>query len=402
MPRRLPRISKSLVFAAIGAFGIIANSSVANGAAALSVSVQGNRLVDANDNTLQLRGASIAGLESGVIFGGVNSFWSSAGFSGRPDFARLADWKMNAVRLPLNEDSWLGVSVKGMAGNVITLNGPAYRAEVAASVKAANAAGLYVILDLHWSAPAGFAANVQNPMADADNSVNFWTSVGNAFKANPAVVFELFNEPYIHSVEDSDGAFSSPPGGGPGSAANLIIRNGGVASYYFGLNTGTYGGSKVRVSYSWNTAGYQTLIDAVRASGAKNVILCGGNQYSNDLSWWGQSPPIDRTNQLGAALHTYPNGYFNPTTKTESVDAMLAPIVSVHPLVITEMGDEVAMNPAPFATKVLSWADLHGYSVVAWTWNPWGGANTLIRDAVRLTPTPGLGQTYHDWTLNHK
>src|ERR1035441_586169 len=57
--------------------------------------------------------------------------------------------ELNVVPLPVNEDSWLGKSVTGMAGNVITLNGPAYQAEVAATVKAANAAGLYVILHLH-------------------------------------------------------------------------------------------------------------------------------------------------------------------------------------------------------------------------------------------------------------
>jgi endoglucanase len=386
---------------AIAAFGMLGNGSLAYGSAALAVSVQGNRLVDGNGNTLQLRGASIGGLESGVIFGGNNSLWSSAGFNGRPDFARMAEWKMNAVRLPLNEDSWLGTAVKGVAGNVISPNGPAYQAEVAASVKAANAAGLYVILDLHWSAPGRFAANVQNPMADADNSVNFWTSVANAFKNNPSVMFELFNEPYIHSADDADGAFSTPWFGAR-SAANLIIRNGGTANYYFGLDTGTYGGAKTRINHDWKTAGYQTLIDAVRATGARNVILCGGDQYSGDLSWWGQSAPIDPTGQLGAAFHTYSNGHYNPTTRTESVDAMLAPIVASHPLVITELGDEVGSNPAAFASQVLSWADSHGYSVMAWTWNPWGGANTLIRDAAHLTPTPGLGQTYHDWTLNHK
>ena len=207
--------------------------------------------------------------------------------------------------LPVNEDSWLGKSVTGMAGNVITLNGPAYQAEVAATVKAANAAGLYVILHLHWSAPAGFAANVQNPMADADNSVALWTSVANAFMNNPAVIFELFNEPYFDPVSQADGAFNNVTGGFPNTTANEMIRNGGTASYYFGLSSGTWGGSEQKVSYTWSVAGYQTLINAVRSTGATNVILCGGDRYSDDLTWWGQDPPSDPVGRLLHCRHLH-------------------------------------------------------------------------------------------------
>src|SRR3984885_7590416 len=157
--------------------GSSSSSSGGTTTAALSISTQGNHFVDAHGNTLQVRGVNVSGLESGIIFSGGTNYWASSGFSGRPDFTKIAAWKANAVRLPLNEDSWLGVTVTGIPGNVISLNGPAYQAEVKATVKAANAAGLYVILDLHWTAPGTFAANTQNPFLNADNSINFWTSV---------------------------------------------------------------------------------------------------------------------------------------------------------------------------------------------------------------------------------
>jgi hypothetical protein len=48
-----------------------------------------------------------------------------------------------------------------------------------------------------------------------------------------------------------------------------------------------------------------------------------------------------------------------------------------------------------------AWLDLHDYSVTAWTWNPWGGNNTLIQNAQSYAPTVGFGQAYHDWTANH-
>src|ERR1019366_3779599 len=145
--------------AAMG-IGVVAQSAAAHGSGQpQALRVQDNRLVDSRGSTLQLRGASVSGLEGGVIFGERNGIWSSSGFGDRPDFTRLGAWKLNAVRLPLNEDSWLGQNVTDMAGRVIALDRAAYRAEVRASVAAANAAGLYVLLDLHWAAPASFAAN---------------------------------------------------------------------------------------------------------------------------------------------------------------------------------------------------------------------------------------------------
>ena len=80
---------------------------------------------------------------------------------------------------------------------------------------------------------------------------------------------------------------------------------------------------------------------------------------------------------------------------------MLAPITTSHPILITELGDEVGTSGSPFASPVLAWADSQGYSVFAWAWNPWGGANTLIQNATNYTPTVGWGQTYYNWTFNH-
>jgi len=339
-----------------------------------------------------------------MIFGSGNSIWSSSGFNGRPDFTKLAAWKLNAVRLPLNEDSWLGLTVKGMPGNTIVLNGAAYQAEVAASVAAANAAGLYVILDLHWSAPSNFIGNVQNPMADADNSVNFWTSVAETFKSNPAVMFELFNEPYFDPTSQADGAFNDVTGALPNTVANQLVRNGGTANYYFGLSSGTWGGSEKKVAYSWQVAGYQTLINAVRATGATNVILCGGNRYSDDLTWWGQQAPTDAIGQLAAAIHLYAGGYpYNLATGSGPVDSMLAANVANYPVVVTEFGDEVGSSNASYTQKMTAWLDEHGYSVTAWAWNPWSqSSNVLIQNASAYTPTVGFGQTFHDWAYNHK
>jgi len=346
---------------------------------------------------VQLRGVNVSGLESGIIFSGGTNYWASSALPGRPDFTKIAAWKANIVRLPLNEDSWLGITVQGIPGNTIPINGAGYQAEVKATVAAANAAGLYVILDLHWTAPGTFAANTQNPFLNADNSVNFWVSVATAFQGNPAVMFEVFNEPFVCPA--SQGGVCSTPAG---VDANALLANGGTQSYYVGLSTGTFGGSITRVAHTYSTVGYQQVITAIRGTGANNVIICGGNNYDDDLTWWTSNPVTDPANHLAAAIHHYPDEYpNNAVTNPTGMNAMLAPIVASHPIIMTELGDEVGSNPAPFATAVLAWLDLHGYSVTAWAWNPWGGANTLIQDATTYAPTPGLGQTFHDWVVNH-
>ena len=99
-------------------------------------------------------------------------------FDGPTDAAAIAAivaWHTNAVRVPLNEDCWLGIN-----GADPALSGVHYRKAVKRFVGALNAAGLYVIIDLHWAAPGRILANQQWPMADANHAPAFWHSVGNA------------------------------------------------------------------------------------------------------------------------------------------------------------------------------------------------------------------------------
>ncbi|MFF3818533.1 cellulase family glycosylhydrolase [Streptomyces bluensis] len=87
-----------------------------------------------------------------------------------------------------------------------------------------------------------------------------------------AVVFDLFNEPC------PDRATSTA------TQAWTCWRDGGTCP---GL--------------AYEVAGMQDLIDAVRGTGAKNVILAGGLAYSNDLSQWPTYRPNDPTGNLAAA-----------------------------------------------------------------------------------------------------
>src|SRR3954453_12936467 len=160
--------------------------------------VAGNRLVDAATNqTFIPRGANWPSFEYACFYGYA---YSNTAQDGNVDpsaqgAAVIASWHINTVRVPLNQNCWLGVDGSPAFG---TVNG--YRAAVQQWVQTLNAAGLAVILDLHWSSPAGVPAEGQRAMPD-DRSDDFWTSVATTFKDDRALMFDVFNEPYSRTPD---------------------------------------------------------------------------------------------------------------------------------------------------------------------------------------------------------
>src|ERR1700733_3829043 len=108
------------------------------------IGVRGNHLVDGSGKTVRLLGVNRSGAEYQCVEG-------DQIFDGPTDWASIKamkSWKINAVRVPLNESCWLGIN-----GVAPSLGGSAYRAAIREYVSGLERAGLYVILDLHWAAP---------------------------------------------------------------------------------------------------------------------------------------------------------------------------------------------------------------------------------------------------------
>ncbi len=201
----------------------------AGAAVTLSVRVSGNHLVDGSGNVLELHGVDRSGTEYACIQG-----WGI--FDGPSDaasVAAIASWHVNAVRVPLNEDCWLGIN-----GVSSSYGGAAYQQAIVNYVNLLNQYGIYAILDLHWSAPGTTPATGQEPMPDQDHSPAFWTSVAETLKSNPAARFDLFNEPYPDNNTDTTAVWTCWEDGG----------------------------SFAGVSYT--AAGMQELVNTVRATGA--------------------------------------------------------------------------------------------------------------------------------------
>jgi hypothetical protein len=357
-------------------------TSTGTGSSTLAIHVRGALLEDGSGAKVQLRGANVSGLEGTAVQGagtspsGFNN-WADAGLGTEPDWSKLVAWKMNAVRIPLNETSWLGLACINPVSRATTNPDPGgnYRATVKKSIADANAAGLYVILDLHWSAPGKYCATGQAQMANSDNSVAFWTSIANSFKSDPAVIFELFNEPY------GQGAYPVASSDWP------ILRDGGTYANFVHQDPAT--GAMVTTSGSWQAAGMQTMLNAIRAAGATNVVLVSTMGYAEDLSHWLGEKPTDPLNQMAAVWHAYPWSSDNSKPAGTGIGnqyAYAAAILAAGiPVVITETGGS-ALVP-----NIVKWADAANASYLVWAWDPWG-SSYLISDA-NGTPT-GFGTYY--------
>ena len=330
----------------------------------LSIKVSGNHLVDSDGNAIQLRGVNLGGLE-GIP-------WSSDPWRGEdPNFTAIKSWGINVVRFTLSEANWLGLCSQTLSfGETPAV----YLSTIQTAVAQANAQGIYVILDLHYIAVPNTCPQGQNAMADVQYSPTFWSQVAAAFKNNPAVLFELFNE---------------PQGNYPPTTADWN-------NYVKGGLTGS------------QDVGTQQLLTAIRSTGSTNVVLVDGLDYAatfgnNDNPTIGndESPgfilPTDTLNpaQLAAAQH-----YYNGSEYETGANAVLA---KGTPILVTEYGDDVNATTDPDTTSLYAWADpggrasqaltaagqdgasFPGVSYVAWVW-AWGGGWYG-------------GQGYNNWSL---
>lgn len=335
------------------AVAILATLAAATGCSSgqgLAVRVEGNRLVNAQGQGLRLLGVDLSGPE----YACVQRLGIFAGPTDKQAIADMTSWRIDSVRLPLNEDCWLGIN-----GVPARFGGARYRTAIRSYVDDLNSAGLYVILDLHWNAAGGRLSTTQQPMADLDHAPAFWSSVASTFRANPAVVFDLYNE--------------------PNGIGWKCWRDGCV------------------LPQGWRTAGMQTLVDAVRSTGARQPIIASGLDSGNDLSSWLRYRPFDAAGQLAAGFHAY---NFMPCASVACWNHAIEPIAHRVPVVTTELGEAKCRDS--FINNFMNWADPVGVSYLGWAWNPAGcGAPSLISSWDGSPTAYGMGLRAHLREIGH-
>ncbi|HEY0752460.1 MAG TPA: cellulase family glycosylhydrolase [Ktedonobacteraceae bacterium] len=244
-------------------------------------------------------------------------------------------WKITIVRVPLNEDCWLGLNGEPSNGETAQQ----YRQDVINYVHLLRQNNLVVSLDLHWSAPGSDQAVKQLPMPDLDHTPAFWSSVAATFKNDPFVVFDLYNEPY-------------------------------TMNWFCWQDGSTFTNHRHCTDVGYAVAGMQTLVDTVRQAGAGNLIMLGGLAYANDLWGWAQFKPRDPLNNLAASFHIYPS---NGCNSTDCLNNSIAQVASQYPLIAGEVGEFDCTGG--FLNDILPWFDSHHIGYMAWAWTTYSCAN---------------------------
>jgi endoglucanase len=332
--------------------------------AAPRLHVSGNRLVDSRGRPVALHGVN----RSGTEFLCVQGHGIFDGPSGQASVSAMKSWGINAVRIPLNEACWNGESYVDPA-----YAGANYQSAIRTYVNLLNSNGIVAVLDLHWtdgrytgpsSACASAQARCLKPMPDAAQAIPFWTSVAQAFKGNDAVLFDLFNEPFPERASHNEAG---------------------------GWECWLHGGSCPGIGYQ--VAGMQGLVDAVRATGARNVILVSGLAYANDLTGWLAHEPADPEHGLAASWHSY---NFNACSSLTCWTSEVAPVIARVPLVAGEIGENDCASG--YITALTGWLDSEPASYLAWAWNadfPCASGPGLITSYAG-SPTPyGAGYRAH-------
>jgi endoglucanase len=293
-------------------------------------------LMNSSGQQVVLHGVNRSGAEFACVQG-------NGIFDGPVDAASLQAMKtwgdINAVRVPLNEACWNGESYVNAS-----FAGTTYQNAIKQYVSTLNAAGMVAILDLHWtdgaytgpsSACASAMATCQKPMPDAAQAIPFWTSVANTFKGNNAVIFDLFNEPWASRATGST-----------------------TSGWQCWLSGGTCAGINFQV------AGMQSMVNAVRGTGASNVIMLGGEEFSNDLGQILSFLPTDPDHNLAVSWHSY---NFNACSNMSCWTSTVSPVAAQMPVIAGEIGENDCAGG--YINQLMPFLDSIKTSYLGWTWN---------------------------------
>jgi endoglucanase len=314
----------------------LAAPTVATATAAPQLHVSGNELVNQAGARVVLHGVDRSGGEYECVQQ-ASGMWD--GLMNQAAVNAMQRWDVNAVRVPLNEACWNGQSY------VIGDKRGKYQDAVKTYVSLLNRNGIVAILDLHWtdgaytgpgSGCSSAEALCQKPMPDAAEAPKFWTSVADTFKGNDAVIFDLFNEPF-------------PDVAAGGSAT--------VGWHCWLDGTGCKG-------ITYKVAGMQSLVNAVRSTGAANVLMLGGLTWANDLDGWVAHEPTDPDHDLAASWHSY---NFNSCVTRSCWNSQIAPVIAKAPLIAGEIGENDCADS--YIDPLMSWLDARSTSYLAWAWN---------------------------------
>ena len=240
----LQRVCFGLALSTIAAGIVFAHgipTPVANG----PLHVQRNVIVDATGQVILLRGVEMPGLN--IASPTVEQRQTADALNATTFGILRLRWNLNAVRLPVSNWIW-------------RRDGQPYLDRAGKIVRAAADAGLIVVISDYEDSTAGAPTAIDLPLKE---SVAFWQTWAAYFKNDPHVIFGVFNGPSIVQV--------------PGHTSAQRRSS----DWQFWLNGGTALNGQV-------TVGMQALVDAIRSTGATQVVAVSA--FADSLDFQGFRP----------------------------------------------------------------------------------------------------------------
>lgn len=313
----------------------------------LELKVVGNRLHDSNGREVWLQGVNAGGLETlpqdrQVI---------------KSVVVAIDEWKANCVRVPIKDDFWFGKSAYQKD------EGREYREIIEQIITLAANRGAYVAIDLH---------RFRAPKAE---HAEFWKVFAKQYANHPAVLFDIFNEPHGISWD--------------------VWKRGGFVGHKEGVDESAFlNDEEKRKNAGFESVGMQGLVDAVRSTGAKNIVIAGGLFWCNDLT--GITRGYELEDKLGNGVmyswHTY-----NWHTDWEA--KMLA-TAAKHPIFLGEVGADIKKmdfipaeaqeDPHTWVPDMLGFVQQHRLNWTGWCLHP--KASPVMISDWKYTPTPFWGE----------
>jgi endoglucanase len=320
--------------------------------------VSGSRLLTGSGRGITLQGVNRSGTEYACIQG-----WGI--FDGPSDPASvkaISSGHVDLVRVPINEDCWLG-----LGGVKPAYGGRAYRRAIVGYVDLLRKHGIYPEISLIWAAPGHYRATYQSGAPDEDHAPAVWRSMASTFRNDRNVILAPWGETIVD--------------------ANCFLH-GGVCQATYGPHNRPY-----------RVAGMQQAVNVIRAAGYRGVISIPGIDYANDMSHWLSHEPSDPRHQLIAEAHVYGK---NTCSSASCFDRTMAPVARRVPLIFGEYGETYDSSSCGSSetSTILHWAQVHHVGHAAWTWDTWGDCLSLISN-YDGTPANAYGRFIKGWYAGH-
>jgi hypothetical protein len=305
-------------------------------------------IVDARtDDPVRLRGVNRSGLEYADPGTGSGSFLDAVGITREEIDEIVRGWGATVIRLPFTQDFVLrGRGARSAADYLDALD---------RVIGWAAAGGCYTLLDLQWldadrvfGMNGDFTFNRVPPLPD-ERSIETWRRLAARYRDEPAVLFDLFNEPHDPLPDDSADLLTVTADGAVAPRPGRIVR--------------------ARHWRPWA----RHLIDVIRGEHPTALIFVSGVRWAYDLRDLPFQDPSGRWEpDLVYSTHVYPWSRTHTLRLTggpNDWDRAFGHLAGVVPLFAGEWGGQD--EHVGWGAQLLDYFEHAGIGWTAWSWSDW-------------------------------